>query len=84
MVLVARAVARAAPCPECGTTSTSVHGGYQRILRDAALAGVSVLVRLRVRRFRCPAGGCGRRTFAEQIPGLTAPHAGIPRRYDSR
>ena len=35
----------------------------------------AVLIRLRVRRFRCRAGGCGRRTFVEQVPGLTTPHA---------
>lgn len=34
-----------------------------------------VLIRLRVRRFRCRAEGCQRRTFVEQIPDLTTPHA---------
>ncbi len=52
-----------------------VHGSYLRSLRDAPLAGVAVLIRLRVRRFLCRAAGCGRRTFVEQIPGLTTPHA---------
>jgi transposase len=73
--LVARAAASAVPCPGCGTASGSVHGGYQRSLRDASLAGVQVLIRLWVRRFRCRADACGRRTFVEQIPGLTTPHA---------
>jgi hypothetical protein len=75
VVLVARAAAPAATCPGCGTASSSVHGSYQRILRDVPLAGVPVLIRLRVRRFRCRAGGCGGRTFVEQILGLTTPHA---------
>jgi transposase len=34
-----------------------------------------VVIRLTVRRFVCDATGCGRRTFAEQVPGLTTPHA---------
>lgn len=33
------------------------------------------MIRVQVRRFVCEQGGCGRRTFAEQITGLTAPHA---------
>jgi transposase len=75
VVLDARAATSSAPCPGCGTMSARVHGSYERSLRDAPLAGVPVLIRLRVRRFRCRAGGCGRRTFVEQIPGLTTPHA---------
>jgi transposase len=55
--------------------SSSVHGSYLRSLRDAPLAGVPVLIRLRVRRFRCRAERCGRRTFVEQIPDLTSPYA---------
>ena len=72
---MARAAAATATCPGCGTTATRVHGSYQRSLRDAPLAGVAVLIRLRVRRFLCRATSCRRRTFAEQIPGLTTPHA---------
>ncbi|MBM0239710.1 transposase [Micromonospora sp. ATA32] len=33
------------------------------------------MIRLQVRRFTCAESGCGRVTFVEQIPGLTAPHA---------
>jgi transposase len=55
--------------------SSSTHGSYLRSLRDAPLAGVPVLIRLRVRRFRCRVERCGRRTFVEQIPDLTSPHA---------
>jgi transposase len=52
-----------------------VHGRYRRDLRDAPLGGTPVVIRLLVRRFRCDAEGCQRRTFAEQIDGLTTPHA---------
>ncbi|GAA2056975.1 hypothetical protein [Nocardiopsis rhodophaea] len=34
-----------------------------------------MLVHLRVRRFFCDDPGCAKRTFAEQVPGLTQPHA---------
>jgi hypothetical protein len=30
-----------------------------------------VVIQLRVRRFFCAGGGCGKKTFAEQVPGLT-------------
>jgi orotidine-5'-phosphate decarboxylase len=33
------------------------------------------LIRLRVRRFLCGNTECGRETFAEQVPGLTARYA---------
>jgi transposase len=55
--------------------SEAVHGYYQRSLRDTPLAGVPVVIRLRVRRFRCGGVSCVRRTFVEQIPGLTTPHS---------
>lgn len=75
VTLEARAAASTAKCPDCGATASRVHGRYQRVLRDAPLAGTSVVVRLTVRRFVCGAAGCRRRTFVEQIPGLTTPHA---------
>jgi hypothetical protein len=34
-----------------------------------------VVIRLLVRRFVCAEQGCGRSTFAEQVTGLSAPHA---------
>jgi transposase len=52
-----------------------VHGRYPRVLRDAPLAGTPIAIRLTVRRFICDAASCQRRTFAEQLPGLTTPHA---------
>ena len=45
------------------------------MLRDSPLAGTPVVIRLTVRRFLCDAAACTRRTFAEQVPGLTTPHA---------
>ncbi|MEU4643354.1 ISL3 family transposase [Micromonospora sp. NPDC023814] len=64
-----------APCGACGTWSTTVHGRYVRRLADVRLGGHEVLVALTVRRFACWNVGCRRRTFVEQVPGLTRRHA---------
>ena len=69
-----------APCPVCGVVSGRVHSRYQRRLSHAPVAGREILVYLRVRRFFCVSETCGRKTFAEQIPGLTVRHG---RRTDS-
>jgi transposase len=66
-----------AACPGCGAWSTRVHSSYLRFLADVPSAGRSVVLQLRVRRFRCPNTRCPRRTFVEQIRGLT-------RRYGQR
>jgi transposase len=64
-----------AACGACGTWSTTVHGRYVRRLADVRLGGHEVLVALTVRRFTCVNIGCRRRTFVEQVPGLTRRHA---------
>ncbi|MFF4160642.1 ISL3 family transposase [Streptomyces sp. NPDC001678] len=58
-------------CPDCGTESRRVHSRYQRHLADAAVGGRPVVIELTVRRLFCDAEGCPRRTFAEQVEGLT-------------
>ncbi|MFD5080001.1 ISL3 family transposase [Streptomyces sp. NPDC058371] len=45
-----------------------------RFPADVPSAGRSVVLQLRVRRFRCGNAMCPRRTFVEQIPGLTRRH----------
>ncbi|GAU71619.1 putative transposase [Streptomyces sp. NBRC 110611] len=40
-------------------------------MADLAAAGQQVVIDLLVRRFLCPAAGCDRRTFVEQVDGLT-------------
>jgi hypothetical protein len=47
---------------------------YDRRLSDRAVAGQETSIDLRVRRFFCDNAGCGKRTFAEQIPGPTIRH----------
>ncbi|MEU5949440.1 hypothetical protein ABZ793_28300 [Micromonospora sp. NPDC047465] len=55
----------------CGAWSTTMHDRYVRRLADIRLGGHEVLVALTVRRFTCVNSNCRRRTFVEQVPGLT-------------
>ncbi|MGW8889702.1 ISL3 family transposase [Streptomyces sp. NPDC055749] len=64
-----------ARCPRCGQSSDRVHGRYERRLADAPLGGLPVAIVLLIRRFKCLGADCPTVTFAEQIPGLTRPHA---------
>jgi transposase len=75
LLVTARARAPEAACPRCGTVSRRVHSRYARTLADAAIGGREVTIRLGVRRFFCPAPGCKRTTFAEQVQGLTVRYA---------
>ncbi|MFB7337782.1 hypothetical protein ACFC00_40235 [Streptomyces adustus] len=51
-----------------------MHSRYGRTLADVAVGGRPVLIGLSVRRLFCDGPDCGRRTFAEQVEGLTARH----------
>jgi hypothetical protein len=75
LLVLARARAATAACPKCGTVSGRVHSRYSRTLADAAIGGRRVEILLAVRRFFCTAPGCGARTFAEQVHGLTTRYA---------
>jgi len=75
VVFSVRSAASSASCPRCGTVSGRTHGGYRRRLADLPIAGRPVRIEAAVRRFRCDDPGCDATTFAEQIPGLTAPFA---------
>jgi transposase len=44
-------------------------------MSDPAIGGRETLICLRVRRFFCDNNDCTRKTFAEQVPGLTVPYA---------
>jgi transposase len=67
----ARTTAGRATCPGCGCWSGRIHGSCMRSPRGLPTAGKCVVVSLRVRRFVCEEESCERRTFAEQVPGLT-------------
>ena len=57
-------------CPDCGTETARVHGYHERTAADVPADGRRVLVKVRVRRMRCPVTGCPRQTFREQVPGV--------------
>jgi transposase len=61
-------------CPCCGCLSTSIHGYYRRRLDDLPLSGFTVRIQLKVRRFRCNADHCVRRTFNQEMSALVAPY----------
>jgi len=60
----------AVACPECGTLTARVHGYYERAAADVPVGGRRVLLRVRVRRMRCPVLDCKVQTFREQVPGV--------------
>ncbi|MBI0376338.1 ISL3 family transposase [Streptomyces albiflaviniger] len=74
--LVVEAISTGRPdrCPDCRKQARRVHSSYQRTLDDRPLGSRRVLVRLRVRRYFCDRRSCSRRTFVEQVGGLTARH----------
>ena len=62
-------------CSSCGVGSRRVHSRYHRRLADMPVAGSPVVLWLRVRWFFCDNPRCSATTFAEQVEGLTSPHA---------
>ncbi|MFE7312848.1 transposase family protein [Streptomyces sp. NPDC057555] len=58
-------------CPDCRRRASRVHSSYQRRLAERPVGPRQVVVRLTVRRFFCDGKSCPRKTFAEQIDGLT-------------
>lgn len=64
-----------ATCPLCGLPSQQVHSSYWRRLRDLPWTGLPVHLEIQVRRFFCHTTACPRRTFVEQVDGLTQRYA---------
>ncbi|MEV6655387.1 transposase family protein [Streptomyces sp. NPDC051219] len=58
-------------CPGCAVMSNRVHSRYGRRLADMPVGDRPVLIELTVRRLYCENVRCSRRTFAEQVDGLT-------------
>jgi transposase len=67
----ARTLTSEAMCPACGVVSGGVHSRYERRLSDHAVAGQETVIHLQVLRFFCRNEACAKKTFAEQVPGLT-------------
>jgi transposase len=60
----------AVACPGCGAETARVHEYRERTAADVPVDGRRVLVRVQVRRMRCPALECRVQTFREQVPGV--------------
>ncbi|MFG2334283.1 transposase family protein [Streptomyces sp. NPDC048604] len=69
--IVARTIDGSAPCPGCERPSDRVHSGYERRLADTPIGDHPALMKLTVRRLYCDYALCERRTFVEQVAGLT-------------
>lgn len=61
-------------CPHCASLGIRIHSTYWRTLAERPLAGRRLAIRLRVRRFFCDCGHCPKRTFVEQVRGLSERH----------
>lgn len=68
----ATTLTREAECPGCGTPSRRKHSHYERRLSDTAIGTQELLIHLRVHRFFCHNDACVKKTFVEQVPGLTS------------
>ena len=73
--IVAHTTSSRCNCPNCGSRSYHVHSYYTRSMNDLPLFEKTVRLRLRIKRFRCLASGCRRRTFTEVIPGYLLAYA---------
>ncbi|MGW1076050.1 ISL3 family transposase [Streptomyces sp. NPDC002537] len=71
LVVEAASTSRPSRCPDCRRRAGRVHSSYQRRLAERPVGSQRVVVRLRVRRYFCDRRNCSRKTFAEQIDGLT-------------
>ncbi|MEV6013645.1 transposase family protein [Streptomyces sp. NPDC051976] len=62
---------RSGRCPDCRWRARRVHSSYRRRLAERPLGSKRVVIRLRVRRYFCERRSCSRKTFVEQVDGLT-------------
>ena len=81
--LTVRCEAAGANCLKCGAWSESFHSSYERNLADLPISGRKAVIDVRVRRFRCYAPACPRKTFVEQVPILAERYAHRTRRLRS-
>ena len=75
ITLVVRTFRASASCPSCGQGSTRVHSHYERVPQDLPWLGVSVKLKLQVRRYFCAYRSCERRIFCERLPSVIMPFA---------
>jgi transposase len=77
----ARTRDRAVACPGCGTETARVHEYRERTVADVPADGRRVLVKVRVRRMRCPVTDCKRAATTverwQQVHELRARNVGL-------
>jgi transposase len=59
-------------CPLCGELAARVHSRATRTLADLPWAGVTVQLRVQIRKFFCDNPACPRRIFSERLAGIAA------------
>jgi hypothetical protein len=59
-------------CPMCKSRLERVHRRYCRTVSDLPWCGISVTLKVRVRRFFCANRGCKRSIFCERLPEIAA------------
>ena len=74
-VALLSSTAPTAVCPRCGTSSDRIHSRYRRTVADLPCQNRAVVLRLIVRKFRCPQPDCPQSIFCERLPDLLIPHA---------
>jgi transposase len=72
LTLRVRSETAEARCPLCGESADRVHSRATRTLADLPWAGVTVRLRVRVRKFFCDNPACPRRIFHERLAGIAA------------
>ncbi len=72
ITVLARPTSETAACPSCTQISKSIHSRYERSLSDLPSDGRAVLIKIRVRRFRCRQADCPQRVFAERLEPAVA------------
>lgn len=55
-------------CPVCQSISESLHSNYVRQIADLPWHGVSIMIQLNTRKFRCRNELCRRKVFCERLP----------------
>lgn len=74
LLVQARSVVRAAPCPSCRCWSRSLHGCYWRHLAERPILDKPLVLHVETRRFKCMNIDCPRRTFSEDLYALAGRH----------
>lgn len=74
LLVQARSIVRAAPCPTCRRCSSRLHGSYHRHLSERPVFDKQIVLCVEMRRFKCMHAECPRRTFSEDVYALAGRH----------